>query len=289
MVRINLNLDAVRALRNLGNTNQAFGESVQRISSGLRINKAADDPAGLSVSERLRSQIRGLNQAVRNGQDALSLLQTGEGAMQEISTILQRMRELAVQGANDTLNSTDRAALESELDQLKSEVDRIANVTEFNDRKLLQGSNTFNFQIGATTDTTYGLLQLTPVSVTTAVIGSGTLSGATSLSASVGGVCTIDAAARTTFLTLISSLDDAIDDVSTQRASFGARSNRLGNTINSLQLSAENAAASESRIRDADIAQETSNFVSQQILQQAAISILAQANQVPSLVLQLLR
>lgn len=290
MARINLNIDAQRALRNLGATNQSFGRSVERISSGLRINRAADDAAGLSLSERLRSEIKGLNQAVRNSQDALSLLQTGEGALAEVHSILQRMRELAVQGSNDTLNSIDRAAIESELDALKTEVDRIAQSTIFNNKDLLNGSNTFEFQIGSGTDTTFGVITVTPVSVTTSIIGSATVAGAANLSAAVNGVSTFTtAAARATFVTLISAIDDALNDVSTARGDFGAKVNRLDHTIRSLQISAENAAASESRIRDADIAAEVSTFVGQQILQQAAISILGQANQAPSLVLQLLR
>ncbi|MAG37451.1 MAG: flagellin FliC [Dehalococcoidia bacterium] len=291
MARINLNLDAQRALRNLGGINAKFGKSVERISSGLRINRAADDAAGLSISERLRSEIKGLNRAVLNSQDALSLLQTGEGALAEVQSILQRMRELAVQGSNDTLNSIDRGAIESELDTLKTEVDRISEATIFNSKKLLNGSNTFQFQIGTGTNTSFEVLQVNPVSTTTAIIGSGTVAGAATLSAAVVGLSSpaTGGIARATFLTLIGSLDDALNDISTARSAFGAKVNRLDHTIRSLQVAAESAQASESRIRDADIAVEVSEFVAQQILQQAAISILGQANQAPALILQLLR
>ena len=289
MARINLNLSAMTAQRNLSTTNRRFGTSVERISSGLRINRAGDDAAGLTISEKLRAQVRGLNQAARNSQDAISLIQTAEGSLNEIHALLQRMRELAVQGANDTLNSIDRDSIRDEVGQLQTEIDRIANVTQFNHMKLLNGSVTFDFQIGANTDTNYEQMAISPVSVTTAVIGSGSLSGATSLSASVGGVCNLDGAARVTFLTLISSLDDAVEDVNRERAQFGAQQNRLEHTIQQLSVQAENTAASESRIRDADIAAEMSEFVRNQILQQAGVAILAQANQVPTLVLQLLR
>ena len=287
--RINLNLESLTAQRNLSTTNRRFGASVERISSGLRINRAGDDAAGLTISEKLRAQVRGLNQAARNSQDAISLIQTAEGSLNEIHALLQRMRELAVQGANDTLNSIDRDSIRDEVGQLQTEIDRIANVTQFNHMKLLNGSLTFDFQIGANTDTNYEQMAISPVSVTTAVIGSGSLSGATSLSASVGGVCNLDGAARVTFLTLISSLDDAVEDVNRERAQFGAQQNRLEHTIQQLSVQAENTAASESRIRDADIAAEMSEFVRNQILQQAGVAILAQANQVPTLVLQLLR
>jgi flagellin len=289
MARINLNLSAMTAQRNLSTTNRRFGTSVERISSGLRINRAGDDAAGLTISEKLRAQVRGLNQAARNSQDAISLIQTAEGSLNEIHALLQRMRELAVQGANDTLNSIDRDSIRDEVGQLQTEIDRIANVTQFNHMKLLNGSVTFDFQIGANTDTNYEQMAISPVSVTTAVIGSGSLSGATSLSASVGGVCNLDGAARVTFLTLISSLDGAVEDVNRERAQFGAQQNRLEHTIQQLSVQAENTAASESRIRDADIAAEMSEFVRNQILQQAGVAILAQANQVPTLVLQLLR
>lgn len=289
MARINLNLSAMTAQRNLSTTNRRFGTSVERISSGLRINRAGDDAAGLTISEKLRAQVRGLNQAARNSQDAISLIQTAEGSLNEIHALLQRMRELAVQGANDTLNSIDRDSIRDEVGQLQTEIDRIANVTQFNHMKLLNGSVTFDFQIGANTDTNYEQMAISPVSVTTAVIGSGSLSGATSLSASVGGVCNLDGAARVTFLTLISSLDDAVEDVNRERAQFGAQQNRLEHTIEQLSVQAENTSASESRIRDADIAAEMSEFVRNQILQQAGVAILAQANQVPTLVLQLLR
>ena len=287
--RINLNIESLAAQRNLGVTNLQFQKSVERISSGLRINRAADDAAGLTISEKLRAQFKGLDQAVRNSQDGISLIQTGEGALNEVHDLLQRMRELSVQGGNDTLNSIDRESLKDELTQLRIEIDRIANVTQFNNKKLLQGSQTFQFQIGANTETLFEALQVNPISVTTVIIGSATLAGAANLSTAVNQVSSADTVARVTFLTLISALDDAIEDINRTRAQLGAQQNRLEHTIQSLQVQSENTKAAESRIRDADIASEMSEFVRNQILQQSAIAIIAQANQVPTLVLQLLR
>lgn len=287
--RINLNLESITAQRNLGITNQRFQQSVERISSGLRISRAADDAAGLTISEKLRAQFKGLDMAVQNSQDAISLIQTGEGALNEVHAMLQRMRELAVQGTNDTFNSIDRQSLKDELVQLRIGIDRIANVTQFNHKKLLQGSQTFQFHIGANTQTQYESLQITPISTTTEIIGSATVAGAATLSTAVTQVSTVDTVARVTFLTLVSSLDDAIEDINARRAELGAFQNRLEHTIRSLQVQSENTKASESRIRDADIAAEMGTFVKNQILQQSAIAIIAQANQVPTLVLQLLR
>ena len=186
--RINLNIESLAAQRNLGVTNLQFQKSVERISSGLRINRAADDAAGLTISEKLRAQFRGLDQAVRNSQDGISLIQTGEGALNEVHDLLQRMRELSVQGGNDTLNSIDRESLKDELTQLRIEIDRIANVTQFNNKKLLQGSQTFQFQIGANTETLFEALQVNPISTTTVIIGSATLAGAANLSTAVNQV-----------------------------------------------------------------------------------------------------
>ena len=287
--RINLNLESLTAQRNMGITNTRFQQSVERMSSGLRISRAADDAAGLTISEKLRAQFKGLDMAVRNSQDAISLIQTGEGALNEVHAMLQRMRELAVQGTNDTFNSIDRQSLKDELVQLRIGIDRIANVTQFNHKKLLQGSQTFQFHIGANTQTQYESLQITPISTTTEIIGSATVAGAATLSTAVTQVSTVDTVARVTFLTLVSSLDDAIEDINARRAELGAFQNRLEHTIRSLQVQSENTKASESRIRDADIAAEMGTFVKNQILQQSAIAIIAQANQVPTLVLQLLR
>lgn len=299
MGRINLNLDAQRALRNLSQTNARLSQSVERISSGLRINRAADDAAGLSISERLRTEVRGLNQATRNGQDALSLIQTAEGALTEVHSILQRMRELGLQGINDTLNSVDREAIKSEVAALKNEIDRIAAATKFNQISLLRSatnialdSPTLLFKIGHTTDATNEFLQLDPINATSVLIGSAGVAGAATLSIATGYLSahsTVSDHARGTFTTLVSSVDKALDEISAYRAGFGAKANRLEYTLRSLQTSAENAAASESRIRDADVAAEVSTFVREQILQQAAVAVLSQANQAPSLILQLLR
>lgn len=298
--RINLNIESLTAQRNMSITNSKFKQSVERISSGLRISRAADDAAGLTISEKLRAQHRGLDMAVRNSQDAISLLQTSEGALNEVHAILQRMRELAIQATNDTYNPIDRSSIQAEMTQLKTEIDRISNVTQFNHKSLLNGDQVFNFHIGANTDTANETLTLAAMSSTTAVIGSATLAGPKNLHLAVTGISVGGAGAtaaltahangpRESFLSLVSSVDDAIEDINGKRALLGAYQNRLEHTIQSLQVQSENTKASESRIRDSDIAAEMSTFVKNQILQQSAIAIIAQANQVPTLVLQLLR
>ena len=290
--RINLNLESLTAQRNMSITNGKFKQSVERISSGLRISRAADDAAGLTISEKLRAQHRGLDMAVRNSQDAISLLQTSEGALNEVHAILQRMRELSIQGTNDTFNSIDRGSIQAEITELATEINRIANVTQFNHKQLLDGSEEFVFHIGANTDTTNERLTLAAMTTTTAIIGSATIAGPANLNAAVTGISVGGGDAigpRQSFLSMVSSVDDAIEDINTNRAQLGAYQNRLEHTIQSLQVQSENTKASESRIRDADIAAEMSTFVKNQILQQSAIAIIAQANQVPTLVLQLLR
>ena len=290
--RINLNLESLTAQRNMSITNGKFKQSVERISSGLRISRAADDAAGLTISEKLRAQHRGLDMAVRNSQDAISLLQTSEGALNEVHAILQRMRELSIQGTNDTFNSIDRGSVQAEITELATEINRIANVTQFNHKQLLNGTEEFVFHIGANTDTTNERLTLAAMTTTTAIIGSATIAGPANLNAAVTGISVGGGDAigpRQSFLSMVSSVDDAIEDINTNRAQLGAYQNRLEHTIQSLQVQSENTKASESRIRDADIAAEMSTFVKNQILQQSAIAIIAQANQVPTLVLQLLR
>jgi flagellin len=407
-VRINTNINALNVQRNLSGVNMGLSKSIEKLSSGLRINRAADDAAGLSISEKLRGQSRGLNQAIRNAQDGISMIQTAEGGLNETHNILQRMRELAIQGANDTLTNTDRGAIASELVSLKEEVDRIASNTEFNTKTLLNGnmqstsagvaandlvsgevlassnvsamvtlsgaaanttftmtaagltgitmtatiggatvsqsvtvnamttaatgSQTLNFNtLGIKIDLTGGsangtqanlLADLTNAANDTIVTGAGSSSANFQVGANAnqtvqlaiessmtnannggnvfgngGGFANL-AAAVATFATtstsanaqgLIQSLDDAIADVSRNRSNLGAVQNRLEHTIENLATSAENLTASESRIRDADMAAEMVTFTRNNILSQAGTSILAQANQLPQGVLSLLK
>jgi len=272
-LQISTNVMAIDAQRNLGISSTAFGKSVQKLSSGLRINSAADDAAGLAISEKLRSQVNGLNQAVRNSQDGISLIQTAEGALNETTSILQRMRELAVQAANDTLSASDRGQVQAEVTALMDEVTRISTSTQFNGANLIDGSYSatgFAFQVGANANQSI-----------TVTIGN---MGAAALSVSALVVTTQSDANAT-----ITTIDAAIALVSSQRSSLGAVQNRLEHTIANLSVASENLSASESRIRDTDMAAETANYTRYQIMQQAGISVLAQANQAPAMVLKLLQ
>ncbi len=400
-VRINTNIEALNAQRNLSINALSFGKSVEKLSSGLRINRAADDAAGLSISEKLRAQVRGLNQAVRNAQDGISMIQTAEGALNEVDSMLQRIRELAVQAANDTLSSNDAVAVNTELQQLQTEINSTSTRTKFNGKSLLAGSlvtslggatgtdlivndtvtggaetavataiDVSGAQAGKTftiTSTGAGLVTLTrsgdsmaqtisiagmaangtqtlnwsQLGVKVTLVSTGgitaanavtgltaaandtivTAAGATSaniqigaeasdslalsfgkidLSGTVGGDGKLDAL-RTALndyngtqsaanaQALITASDNAIDAVNSQRATFGAVQNRLEHTIANLGVASENLSASESRVRDVDLASEMVVFTKTQILQQAGTAILAQANQAPQSVLQLLR
>ncbi|WP_019534895.1 flagellin [Paenibacillus ginsengihumi] len=377
-MRINHNIMAINTHRQLGVNNGAAGKALEKLSSGLRINRAGDDAAGLAISEKMRGQIRGLEMASKNAQDGISLIQTAEGALTETHSILQRMRELAVQASNDTNTDEDRAELQKEIDQLIEEIDRIANTTEFNTKKLLNGdlkgvvdkaqyasfdevsnsklftgisaaatiteNNTYNVRI--TSATTGGVYTLTytdatgatstvttsgggAVSIGDAAITIGTLStgsigeeftfttrkataagtltdssltfqiGANSsqtmhvsienMSASALNVDQINVSSAQAAEASISAINKAIEDVSAQRSKLGAFQNRLEHTINNLGASAENLTAAESRIRDVDMAKEMMEFTKNNILTQAAQAMLAQANQQPQGVLQLLR
>ena len=391
---INTNVQAVNAQRNLNMTQLKMGRALERVASGLRINRAADDAAGLAISEKLRSQVRGMTQASRNAQDGISMVQTAEGALAEVHSILQRQRELTVQAGNSSLSASDRTAIGEELLALKNEIDRIATSTSFNGQTLLTGALTTSLDgtseiavgvaidnnvvssvdvSGASAGTTYnftyvaGTNALTLTNATTSVaetitVGSAGSAGDKVLSFSTLGISVtltgpaesaadaigtaLDAAGtddiitaagsgaatfqvganagqtisatfgdmRTTVIgtgagnqvsdkivdnqavsttakadALITVLDDAIGDVSTQRGTLGAVQNRMESTINALGVSVENLSASESRIRDADIAQVSSQLVTQQILQQAGISVLSQANQAPQAALALLQ
>jgi len=251
------------------NTNKA-GKAMEKLSSGLRINRAGDDAAGLAISEKMRGQIRGLNQASRNASDGISMIQTAEGALNETHDILQRMRELAVQAANDTNVTDDRTAIGSELTQLSSELTRIASQTEFNTKKLLNGALTVQLHVGANSGQTVKLN-------ITAVFNSAIITAAVKVDA------------QSNAEAAIGNINKAITTVSTQRANLGALQNRLEHTIKNVDTSAENLQAAESRVRDVDMAKEMMNFSKNNILNQAAQAMLSQANQAPQGVLQLLR
>ena len=283
-LRINYNFESISAQRNLASTQGSFFKAIEQLSSGLRINKASDDAAGLAVSEKLKNQVRGLNQAQRNAQDGISLLQTAEGALNETHSLLGRIRELAVQSANDTLSNSDRLHIQDEVNQLLSEVDRIANSTQFNKISLLNGgASAVKLHIGANVEPTTldGSNQ-----ITVSISASGTSSlGITSLATSGAMSLTTQGGANGA----ISALDTAIEEVSTTRGEIGAYQNRLDHMIESLGVASENAGAANSRIRDADVAKAVSEMVRTQILQQSTMAVLAQANQAPQMALQLLK
>jgi flagellin len=262
-LRINQNIDALNSYRNLSTTQSAMSKSLEKLSSGFRINRAADDAAGLSISEGLRSQVGGLQVGVRNAQDGISVVQTAEGALTEVHSMLQRMNDLAVQYNNGTQNSDSQTALASEFGQLKTEIGRIETNTKFNGVALFGGSATTNFQVGYSSTDTIGVdLSYTPTTDTGSLdITSGTASD---------------------------DVQTAITNVSAARATLGATQNRFEHTINNLNVEVENLSASESRIRDTDMASEMMNFTRSQILSQAGTAMLAQANQAPQSVLKLL-
>jgi len=284
-LRINNNIAAQNAYRNLSVTDSQMSKSLEKLSSGFRINRAADDAAGLSISEGLRSQIGGLKVAVRNAQDGISVVQTAEGALTETHSILQRMRDLSVQAASTGSQDSDaRSAAQTEFAQLNSELDRIATTTAFGGQKLLDvtgGAYSGTFQVGANTA---GADQIT-VDLGTAAFGSGSSVGGFD-SAGLG-VSSIDLSTSGT--AAIASIDAAIKGVSTARATLGAYQNRFEHTINNLNVTVENLSASESRIRDTDMAQEMVAFTRNQILTQAGTSMLSQANLASQNVLSLLR
>jgi flagellin len=267
-MRINNNIMALNAHRQLGvnATNQT--KSLEKLSSGLRINRAADDAAGLSISEKMRGQIRGLQQAQKNAQDGISLIQTAEGALNEVSSMLVRMKELAVQKANGTYNTNDTNNIDEELEALITEIGNIEAKTSFNDKKLLNGSvATIGIQINHADGDT---MTLTMVDLGTEM---GTIS-----------IATADAGDAT-----LANIETAIENIGTARASLGAYQNRLEHTVNNLGTTTENLTAAESRIRDVDMAKEMMEFTKNNILNQAATAMLAQANMAPQSVLSLLR
>ncbi len=269
-MRIQHNITAINAHRNLTNNNTTVGKSLEKLSSGYRINRAGDDAAGLAISEKMRAQITGLETAQKNAEDGISLIQTAEGALTEVHSMLNRMVELATQSANGIYTDTDRAKLTSELNALSAEITRISDETTFNDTKLLNGSLNAQLQIG---DTASQTLAVAVSDVDAAGLG---------LSAvSIGTVSGANAA--------ISTIKSAIETVSTQRSNLGALQNRLEHTINNIGVTAENMTAAESRIRDVDMAKEMTAYTKNNILVQASQAMLAQANQVPQGVLQLLQ
>ncbi|MDH3347553.1 MAG: flagellin [Desulfobulbaceae bacterium] len=276
---INTNVASLNAQRNLGTSQVSLNRSMQRLSSGLRVNSAKDDAAGLAISDRMTSQIRGLNQAVRNANDGISMAQTAEGALQETTNLLQRMREISVQSANDTNTDNDRLSLDAEFQQLKEEIDRISTTTAFNNQVLLNGgfssTNAAIFHVGANASQ---IISLEITAASTGALGSGALT-----------VDTLNVSDLVNANSAIKTIDLAIADVDTIRGDLGAVMNRLESTIANLSNVSENITASRSRILDADIAQETSAMTKNNILQQAGVSILAQANQTPQLALSLLQ
>ena len=270
-IRINTNVSSINTQRQLANSTIAFGKSMEKLSSGLRINRAGDDAAGLAISEGLKSDIRALDQAARNAADGISMIQTGEGAMDEMSSILLRMKELTEQSMNGTLSNTDRGYLNSEYTALTDEIDRISDGTEFNSVALLDGSLDVNIQVGIGTTSTdqVAVVQSTDMDST-----------------GIGTTTEINTASNAAIA--MAEIDAAIETVVTARGNFGALQNRLETSIRNTNMTSENLSAANSRIRDVDVAYESSRMTSFQILQQAGVSMLAQANMTTGLAMSLL-
>ena len=279
MAVINTNIMSLNAQRNLSATQSALATSVQRLSTGLRVNSAKDDAAGLAIAERMNTQVRGMNVAIRNANDAISLSQTAEGTLSKINDMGQRMRELAVQSANATNNDSDRASLNQEYQALAEEIKRNLAGASFNGTKLFAGAAALTFQVGANAATTD---QIT--------INTENLAGDAKFTAVIGnnnkpdGIATVTAASAA-----LGKLDDMLALVNSKRAEFGATQNRFEAVIQTLQVSAENQTAARSRIMDADFASETASLTRSQVLQQAGTAMLSQANSLPNNVLSLLR
>jgi flagellin len=274
-LRINTNVASLNAQRNLFSTKQGLDKSLEKLSSGYRINRAGDDAAGLAVSENLKAQVRGLRQAGRNAQDGISLVQVAEGALNEVSSILIRLRELAVQAASDTIGPVERQFLNVEYDQMISEIDRIADATEYSGTPLLNGTGVLlDFQVGTRNDPNVDRLTFDA-------------SKADSNSAALG-INLTTVADKASAQNSLSALDSSIVSVSAMRADFGAIQNRLQSTYNNIAISIENLAAANSRVRDTDIAEETAELTRNNVLLQAGTSVLAQANQSSAAALSLL-
>jgi flagellin len=279
-LRIQNNVEAFNTHRQLTATSTQASKSMEKLSSGYRINRAADDAAGLAISEKMRGQIGGLAQAQRNAQDGISLVQTAEGALTEVHSMLQRVRDLKVQFDNGTLSTDDKDAIAAEVFQISAEIKDINDDTKFNGTAVF-GSGTFTFQVGANDGET--------IATTAANFASGVAGGGLSELTSLADAAATKTALTSGSLSTISSIDSAIKNVSTKRADFGAVQNRLEHRLNNLATYQENLTASESRIRDVDMAAEMTKFTKLNILQQAGTSMLAQANQAPQGVLSLLR
>jgi len=266
-LRINTNVEAFDAHRQLEATSNKLSQSMERLSSGYRINRAADDAAGLAISEKMRGQISGVAQAQRNTQDGISMVQTAEGALNEVHSMLQRIRELAVEYKNGTLSASNRDAIQSEVNQLGSEIERIGTSSQFNSIQLLDANTTISFQVGANDGET----------IAVSTISLGAVVNANTISLSASGT------------TDLSEIDAAIDAISSQRAEFGAVQNRFEHTLSNLAVYQENLTAAESRIRDVDMAAETVELTKNQILSQSGTAMLSQANQLPQNILSLLK
>ena len=267
---VNTNVMSLNSQRNLSNSTNDLSTSYQRLSSGLRVNSAADDAAGLQIGSRLESQMKGLDQAARNANDGISIAQTAEGALEETTSMMQRMRVLAIQSANGSNSAEDRAALQKEFFQLNEEIDRIAETTTFGGVKVLDGNYAENFQVGAEAD------QVISVQITTAMDSTGLSTGGLSIGTEANAQLAI------------AGLDDSLAALNDVRADLGAKQNRFSSTIRNLTNVSENVAASRSRIMDADFAKESASLARNQVLQQASSSMLAQANQQPQIALSLL-
>ena len=275
---INTNVAALGAQRALAKTSIELSTALQRLSSGMRINSAKDDAAGLAIAERLTSQVRGYNQAIRNAGDGISLSQTAEGGIEAITNALQRIRELAVQSANYTNTSADRTAITAEVNQLKAEINRVAEQTSFNGTALLNGtfSGGGNFQVGANASE---VIQVGGIAdLKTTALGTGTLK-----------ISAISVADQADAVLALGAIDAAITQVTNERAEIGASINRFEQTISNLRVTVENVTSARSRIQDADFAAETAALTRLQILQQSGMAVLSQANQIPQGVLALLR
>lgn len=283
---VNTNVSAFNAQNQLVKTNNMMQTAMERLTSGLRINNAKDDAAGLAIGNTMNAQLRGMSQAMRNANDGISLAQTAEGGLNETNSILQRMRELGVQAANDTNTSGDRQKIAEELSQLAGEVDRIANTTTFNGQKILASSNTSGFaiQVDASVATSgTGTIQVT-------VASAGTLSGlGVTASMSSMGTASAQISSQSAAMAFVANIDTALGNVNTMRAQFGAVQNRLNSAISNLQNISENITTAKSRIMDADFAAEVANNSRAQILQQAGTAMLSQANSSQQSVLSLLR
>ncbi|HEY0192837.1 MAG TPA: flagellin [Kofleriaceae bacterium] len=278
-ISILTNVTSLNAQRNLSNTQSALAASVGRLSSGMRINSAADDAAGLGISENLQANIRSLAQAQRNSNDAVSMSQVAEGSMNDMQGIVTRMRELSVQSANSTLGGNERGYIQTEFSQLSQEINRISSVTDFNGQKLLDGSASsgLTFQVGIQ-NTSNDRIAMSITKLTTSTLGSTSLH-----------IASASLSTATNAQNAIGTFDKAIQQLSQARAKVGATQNRLTVTVSNLSSAQENLTAANSRIRDVDVAAESSNLTKSQILSQAGLAVLSQANQIPQAALSLLR